>query len=144
MTIQDLCREKKAALRMTAQDIADQSGVPLSTVNNFFANASKSPSISTAGPICAVLGISMDEFFGITDKLTMSEEVLSAKNDTLRAHKKELEKHLVDNGKTMKIMMDGVHTRNRIIAALLVLLFLAILYGLYLDLSCVQVGFWRG
>lgn len=144
MTIQDLCRDKKAALHMTAQDIADQSGVPLSTVNNFFANASKAPSIQTAAPICKVLGVSLDEYFGITDKLTMSEEVLSAKNDSLRAHKKELEKHLVDNGKTMKIMMDGVRTRNRIIAALLVLLFLAILYGLYLDLSCAQIGFWRG
>ena len=129
---------------MTSQDIADQSGVPLSTVNNFFANALKSPSISTAGPICAVLGISMDEFFGITDKLTMSEEVLSAKNDSLRAHKKELEKHLVDNGKTMKIMMDGVRTRNRIIAALLVLLCLTIVYAIYLDFHCIQFGFWRG
>ena len=144
MTIQDLCRDKKAALHMTAQDIADASNVPLSTVNNFFANASKSPSISTAGPICAVLGISIDEFFGITDKLTMSEEVLSAKNDSLRAHKKELEKHLVDNGKTMKIMMDGVRTRNRIIAALLVLLCLVAMYALYLDFHCVQIGFWRG
>lgn len=84
---------------MTAQDIADQSGVPLSTVNNFF---------------------------------------------SLRAHKKELEKHLVDNGKTMKIMMDGVHTRNRIIAALLVLLCLVAMYALYLDFHCVQIGFWRG
>ena len=129
---------------MTSQDIADQSGVPLSTVNNFFANASKAPSINTAGPICAVLGISIDEFFGITDKLTMSEEVLSSKNDMLRAHKKELEKHLVDNGKTMKIMMDGVHTRNRIIAALLVLLCLTIVYAIYLDFHCIQFGFWRG
>ena len=144
MTIQDLCRDKKAALHMTAQDIADQSGVPLSTVNNFFANASKAPSINTAGPICAVLGISIDEFFGITDKLTMSEEVLSAKNDTLRAHKKELEKHLVDNDKTMKIMMDGVRTRNRIIAVLLALLCLTLAYAIYLDFHCIQFGFWRG
>ena len=144
MTIQDLCKEKKAALHMTAQDIADKSGVPLSTVNNFFANASKAPSITTAGPICKVLGVSIDEYFEITDKLTMSEKVLSAKNDTLRAHKKELEKHLVDNDKTMKIMMDGVRTRNRIIATLLVLLCLVALYALYLDFHCVQFGFWRG
>ena len=144
MTIQDLCKDKKTALHMTSQDIAEKSGVPLSTVNNFFANASKAPSINTAGPICKVLGVSIDEYFEITDKLTMSEEVLSAKNDTLRAHKKELEKHLVDNGKTMKIMMDGVHTRNRIIAVLLVLLCLVALYALYLDFHCVQIGFWRG
>ena len=144
MTIQDLCKDKKAALNMTAQDIADKSGVPLSTVNNFFANASKAPSINTAGPICKVLGVSLDEYFEITDKLTMSEEVLSAKNDTLRAHKKELEKHLDDNDKTMKIMMYGVRTRNRIIAALLVLLCLVAMYALYLDFHCVQLGFWRG
>lgn len=144
MTIQDLCKDKKAALHMTSQDIAEKSGVPLSTVNNFFANASKAPSITTAGPICKVLGVSIDEYFEITDKLTMSEEVLSARNDTLRAHKKELEKHLVDNGKTMKIMMDGVHTRNRIIAVLLVLLCLTIVYAIYLDFHCIQFGFWRG
>lgn len=144
MTIQDLCKDKKAALHMTAQDIAEKSGVPLSTVNNFFANASKAPSITTAGPICKVLGVSIDEYFEITDKLTMSEEILSARNDTLRAHKKELEKHLVDNGKTMKIMMDGVHTRNRIIAVLLVLLCLTIVYAIYLDFHCIQFGFWRG
>lgn len=137
MTIQDLCRDKKAALHMTAQDIADQSGVPLSTVNNFFANASKSPSINTAGPICAVLGISLDEFFDIGDHYTATEE-------TLQAEKVGLEKHLSSKRQIITLMEKGVRTRNRIIAALLVLLFLATLYGLYLDFSCVQIGFWRG
>lgn len=129
---------------ITYQQIADQSNLPLSTVKKFFLAKSKTPAITTAGPICKVMGVSIDEFCGITDKLTMSEEVLSAKNDTLRAHKKELEKHLVDNSKTMKIMMDGVRTRNRIIAALLVLLCLVAMYALYLDFHCVQIGFWRG
>lgn len=137
MTIQDLCRDKKAALHMTAQDIADQSGVPLSTVNNFFANASKSPSINTAGPICAVLGISIDEFFGIGNHYTATEE-------TLQAEKVSLEKRLSNKREIITMIKQGVKTRNRIIAALIVLLFLAILYGLYLDFSCAQVGFWRG
>lgn len=128
---------------ITYQQIADQSNLPLSTVKKIFSAKSKTPAITTAGPICKVMGVSIDEFCGITPKLTMSEEVLSAKNDTLRAHKKELEKHLVDNGKTMKIMMDGVRTRNRIIAALLVLLCLVAMYALYLDFHCVQIGFWR-
>lgn len=137
MTIQDLCRDKKAALHMTAQDIADQSGVPLSTVNNFFANASKSPSINTAGPICAVLGISIDEFFGIGNHYTATEE-------NLQAEKVGLEKRLSNKREIITMIKQGVKTRNRIIAALIVLLFLAILYGLYLDFSCAQVGFWRG
>ena len=126
------------------QEIADSAGLPVGTVKKFFSAASKSPSVYTVAPICRVLGVSLDEYFEITDRLTMSEEVLNAKNDTLRAHKKELEKHLVDNDKTMKIMMDGVRTRNRIIAALLVLLCLIAMYALYLDFHCVQLGFWRG
>ncbi len=137
MTIQDLCREKRAALNMTAQDIADASNVPLSTINNFFANASKSPSINTVGPICAVLGISLDEFFGIGDHYTATEE-------TLQAEKVGLEKHLSSKRQIITMMEQGVKTRNRIIAALLVLLFFSIFYALYLDFNCIQMGFWRG
>lgn len=136
-TIQDLCREKRAALHMTAQDIADQSGVPLSTVNNFFSNASKAPAINTVGPICAVLGISIDEFYGIGDHYTTTEE-------TLLAEKAGLEKNLSSKRQLITMMEKGVKTRNRIIAALLVLLFFATAYGVYLDFNCILVGFWRG
>lgn len=137
MTIQDLCREKRAALNMTAQDIADASNVPLSTVNNFFANSSKSPSINTVGPICAVLGISLDAFYGIGTHYTANEETLHAENVGL-------EKHLSSKRQIITMMEQGVKTRNRIIAALLVLLFVSIIYALYLDFSCIQIGFWRG
>lgn len=137
MTIQDLCREKRAALGLTAQDIADASNVPLSTVNNFFANSSKSPSINTVGPICAVLGISLDAFYGIGTHYTANEEILHAENVGL-------EKHLSSKRQIITMMEKGVRTRNRIIAALLVLLFFSITYALYLDFSCIQIGFWRG
>lgn len=137
MTIQDLCREKRAALNMTAQDISDASNVPLSTVNNFFSNTSKAPSINTVGPICAVLGISLDAFYGIGTHYTANEETLHAENVGL-------EKHLSSKRQIITMMAQGVKTRNRIIAALLVLLFLATAYGLYLDFNCIQIGFWRG
>lgn len=137
MTIQDLCREKRASLNLTAQDIADASNVPLSTVNNFFANSSKAPSINTVGPICAVLGISLDAFYGIGTHYTANEETLHAENVGL-------EKHLSSKRQIITMMEQGVKTRNRIIAALLVLLFFATAYGLYLDFNCIQIGFWRG
>lgn len=137
MSIQDLCREKRAALGLTAQDIADASNVPLSTVNNFFANSSKAPSINTVGPICAVLGISLDAFYGIGTHYTANEETLHAENVGL-------EKHLSSKRQIITMMEKGVKTRNRIIAALLVLLFFATAYGLYLDFNCIQIGFWRG
>ena len=35
MTIQEVCKAKRNALGMTIQDIAEASGIPPSTVNNF-------------------------------------------------------------------------------------------------------------
>lgn len=71
--LQTLCREAKDALGMTAQDLADASGVPLSTVNNTFAARSREPSVYTIGPMCAATGTSIDEFFGICPKATPPE-----------------------------------------------------------------------
>ena len=65
MNIQEVCRIRKEELKLTYQEISDDSGVPLSTVQNFFSKFSKSPSIYTVAPICKALGISLDEAFGI-------------------------------------------------------------------------------
>lgn len=35
-TLQDLCREAKAAQNLTSRELSQLSGVPLSSVNNFF------------------------------------------------------------------------------------------------------------
>lgn len=70
MNIQELCKIRKEELKLTYHDISDASGVPLSTVQNFFSKMSKAPSIYTVAPICKVLGISLDEVFEITEHLT--------------------------------------------------------------------------
>lgn len=85
--LQDICREAKDAQRVTLQALSDSSGVPLSSVNNFFAAASKAPSVYNAGNICASLGVSMDEYFGIRPAATPDE----LKELTARLHAAELE-----------------------------------------------------
>ena len=59
------CHDAKREKKLSNRDIAEGSGVPLSTVNNFFRTADRSPCVDTAGSICAYLGISMDAFYGI-------------------------------------------------------------------------------
>lgn len=86
-SLQDLCREEKDAQHMTLQALSDRSGVPLSSVNNFFAAASKAPSVYNTGNICASLGVSMDEYFGIRPAVK-PEEVQKL---TERLHAAELE-----------------------------------------------------
>lgn len=63
--LQEMCREARDRLNYTNQDIADETGIPLSSVKNFFAATSKAPSAINAGLICKFLGISLDDFFGI-------------------------------------------------------------------------------
>lgn len=70
MNIQEVCRIRKEELKLTYQDISNASGVPLSTVQNFFSKFSKAPSIYTVAPICKAMGISLDEVFGISEHLT--------------------------------------------------------------------------
>lgn len=64
--LQDVCREARDRLNYTNQDIADKTGIPLSSVKNFFAGTSKAPSVINAGLICKFLGVSLDDYFEIT------------------------------------------------------------------------------
>lgn len=143
MSIQDVCREKKIALGMTAQDIADASGIPLSTVNNFFAHASKSPALYTTAPICAALGVSLDAFFGIGDHCTATEE-------TLQAEKNGLEKRLSNKRETIDVQKHTIHMlekalrwRNCAMLAMAAVIVLLLIWCVYVDMHALNIGFWR-
>lgn len=86
-TLQDLCRDAKTRQGMTTQELSDLSGVPISTINNFFAASSKAPPVYTAGPICAALGVDLNGYFGVEPHAT-PEELREA---TERLHAAELE-----------------------------------------------------
>ena len=137
MNIQELCRIRKEELKLTYQDISDASGVPLSTVQNFFSKLSKAPSIYTVAPICKVLNISLDEIFGISEHLTPTEETLQARND-------ELERHVDAKADTIEIMRRGVRIRNGVILILFIAVLLLAAWCVYIDLLCTDYGFWRG
>ena len=137
MSIQERCQERKELLKLTHQDIADKADLPLQTVKNFFSRASKAPSVYTVAAICKVLGISLDEVFGISEHLTPTEETLQARND-------ELERHVDAKADTIEIMRRGVRIRNGVILILFIMVVLLAVWCLYIDLHCADYGFWRG
>ena len=128
MNMQEVCRIRKDELKLTYHDISDASGVPLSTVQNFFSKFSKSPSIYTVAPICKALGISLDEVFGISEHLTPTEETLQARND-------ELERHVDAKADMIEIMRRGVRIRNVVIAIMFAIIVLLAAWCLYIDWS---------
>ena len=84
-----------------------------------------------------MLGISLDEVFEITEHLTPTEETLQARND-------ELERHVDAKADTIEIMRRGVRIRNGVILFLFIAVVLLAAWCLYIDLHCVDYGFWRG
>lgn len=125
-SLQELCREAKYRAKMTAQDISDYSDVPLSSVNNFFAAASKMPSIYTAGPICRVLGVSMDAFFHIQPTPDPSIEAQLA-------HEQEMN----------QLRTRAIRHKNYLILGLMILLALALAYGITLDMLNPNIGLFQ-
>lgn len=118
-SLQDICREAKDRQHITAQQISDASGVPVSSINNFFAASSKAPSVYTVGPICAALGVSVDRYFDIESEAT--------------AHERELEKLVQHQQEKLDLMERGLHTRHIIISVLFALMFIFLIYGITID-----------
>lgn len=84
--LRDICREARDKRSYTSQDLEDITGIPVSTINNFFATVSKAPNVYNAGAICKALGVSMDKYFGITPDVLPEDQVRQLEHD----HKAEL------------------------------------------------------
>ena len=148
------CHDAKHEKKLSNRDIAEGSGVPLSTVNNFFRSVDRSPCVDTAGPICAYLGISMDAFFGIQPPpAAMSEqppepectaEYLSQQLAVSEAERASAAKQL----KLMREMVDkqnhGIRMRDHFLVHLFILVVACLIWAVYLDMHCLDFGFWRG
>lgn len=98
--LQEKCREARDRLGYTNQDIADATGIPLSSVKNFFAATSKVPGLVYAGLICRFLGVSIDECLCITPaearlRRQLKEDHMNSENQRLtevNGLRKELDK----------------------------------------------------
>lgn len=132
MTIQEMCNEKRMALGLTHQNIADQAEMPLQTVRNFFSRASKAPSIYTTAQICAVLGVSLDEFFGIAERLTQEE-----------THVADLQSHIADQESTIQDLRRRARSMRRAILVLGCVAIGLLVWCIYFDLHCLDIGFYR-
>lgn len=90
MYISDVCKEHRKLTKLSNSDISEGSGIPLNTVNKFLSIGSKAPSVYTVGPICRVLGVSLDEYFGIVSG-DMGQEERDRVTESYEKNKAELE-----------------------------------------------------
>ena len=129
--IKDLCKEKKDSLNLTNQNIADRANLSASTVNNYFLESSKAPSVYTVGPICAALGVSLDSYFGIKSKKESDRD------------EDNLELRLKYEQEKSSLLRKGIIHRNRVITALFVLCAVLLCYAIIIDFLNPAIGLIR-
>lgn len=131
--LRNICREAKDTRHYTTQDLSDMTGIPVSTINNFFATASKAPSVYNAGLLCKALNVSMDKYFDITPDVPTEDQMAAVRLQC-------------ENEKLAEI--NAVHTKldkSRrtviiILSALCALLALALAFCLMVDASIRNAG----
>lgn len=85
LDLKDVLKDKRDALGLSNQAVADLAGLSIHTVVNYFSNRSKATSAYTVGKLCMALHVSFDRAFDITaDDAAESES-------TQRIHELELE-----------------------------------------------------
>ena len=136
MDLQQICKGKKEALGLTQQDISERAGIPASTVKTFFSHISKAPSVYTVGPICKVLGISLDEYFAISEHLTPTEE-------SLKVQQAEMQERLRLKAHTIETLETVLRSKRHTIYNLIVIIILLVVWCISMDLSCLDVGIFR-
>lgn len=109
-SIQDLCRKSRDRQGMTNQDVADIANVPLSSVQNFFASTSKTPTVNNSGNICRACGVSLDQYFGITPDVLPEDQVRQLEHD----RKAELKiAHLEGGMEQLTKTVDSQNTKEK-------------------------------
>lgn len=115
-TLREICKEAKVRQGITTQQLADETGISISTINNYFASASKAPSVYNAGDICAVLGVSLDRYFGIVENVPAEkqlEELKQSRESEIKAAK--LEGNVESMKKTIDLQHKRIKSQQRVI-----------------------------
>lgn len=97
MQLFEIFRQKQAEMKITNQELAELTKVPLATVARFLRGDAPNAGTSTVGPLARVLGISLDKELGLVhpDAEPIKEpvavamdsyaELLSEKNKTIES-----------------------------------------------------------
>ena len=127
--------------KITNQDIVDETGLSPSTVNNFLRGATKDPPLGTAGPICKMRGVSLDDCCDIDAPADPTE---------LQQAVQELTQKLQEANTKIEISaLELKHAREqlatyRALAWIFGILVLLAMGALLIDLSNLGVGWIRG
>lgn len=128
----ELCRDKKdsANPRITNQQLAERSGLSQNAVGQYLRGETPNAPLSTFGPICKMLGVSVDEYLGI--------EHTAPASDALQAVRLERDHYK----REIELYKRSLRT-HRIVTLILVPILALVVISLVIDLLNPYVGWIR-
>lgn len=137
----DACQKAKSGAypKITNQDIVDETGLSPSTVNNFLRGATKDPPLGTAGPICKMLGVSLDDCCDIDADPTELQQAVQELTQKLQEANTKIEISALE----LKHAREQLAT-YRALAWIFGILVLLAMGALLIDLANLGVGWIRG
>lgn len=75
---------------LTVQQIADQSGVPASTINRMLSGQTEEPTFSNIANVVKAMGGSLDELVGITDKTVVETKTINSDERIINLYERSL------------------------------------------------------
>ena len=133
----DACQKAKSSAypKITNQDIVDETGLSPSAVNNFLRGATKDPPLGTAGPICKMLGVSLDDCCDIDADPTELQQAVQELTQKLQEANTKIEISALE----LKHAREQLAT-YRALAWIFGILVLLAMGALLIDLSNLGVG----
>lgn len=131
-------REAKDSKGYTLQRLIDESGVPKSAVNNISAGKQVNPLLYNAAALCKVLGLSLDELFGLEKPVDSPEGQLQ------RIHELEIDNTrltAVDEQKDKRL--ETARVVIGVLAAVSTLLLLTVIGYMIFDAHILIAGLFR-
>lgn len=107
-------RKAKETKHYTNQQVSDETGLSISTVNKMLAGELKNPGIFSVAPVCICLGLSMDNLMGVQlpedDQANVERlEMQLEHSEEMRGEKEKAIKRLLDRS---RILEQGIATRD--------------------------------
>lgn len=147
--IKNACKEQKEKKHVSNQQISDgilemfDIDIPTGTVANFFAERSKAASVYTTGYICAYLGVSLDEQFGIkTSHPVESSTEIAVLQERIIAKDSEI----ILRERMIAELKKGIKNRRpviRICLAAVVVMAIVLMAYIAMDFSAPDAGFFQ-
>ena len=125
----------KEAKKLKVKDLAEMTGIPESTINNFLSRKTESPSFSMMSKLCIAVGGSLDEMIGLKEIVEKkaeeqsSKELLSSITDIYKEQIEDLKERNSDLKEDKKNLTKEKLYLYGIIVALIILEFILGLFA---------------